>query len=208
MGGQNYAHSRIYATHKPWSDWRSIILLSLSLMARQSKPGFPKLRLWTRYVSAENWSILHKELLSRVTRIRWLFFLLSISQIWSAQPGPMRTQEIRAPMQADWLKTNHCVLIGPGWASQVWEMLKRKNSHLIMVILDNTSLWIINTFSQSNLEIAQLIFIPCRKFAKIILKTKLLYNCLKDFILFTCTELYPVFEFTQISWYHNVLAHK
>ena len=31
------------------------------------------------------------------------------------------------------------VLIGPGWASQIWEMLKRKNSHLILVTLDNTS---------------------------------------------------------------------
>ena len=33
----------------------------------------------------------------------------------------------------------HCVIIGPGWASQIWEIFKRKCSHLILVTLDNTS---------------------------------------------------------------------
>ena len=32
-----------------------------------------------------------------------------------------------------------CVLIDPGWASQIWAMLKSKDSHLIMDMLDNTS---------------------------------------------------------------------
>ena len=35
------------------------------------------------------------EVLSRVTRIKWLLFHLSISQIWLAQPGPMRTRVAR-----------------------------------------------------------------------------------------------------------------
>ena len=86
-----------------------------------------------------------------MARIKWLLFLLSISQIWLAQPGPMRTQEFRAPKQADWLKRTTRVLIGPGWASQIWEMLKRKNSHLILVTLDNTSDWV-PLWSVSNLK--------------------------------------------------------
>ena len=37
----------------------------------------------------------YSEVLSRVTRIKWLLFLLSISQVWFAQPGPMRTRVVR-----------------------------------------------------------------------------------------------------------------
>ena len=47
------------------------------------------------------------EVSSRMTIIKLLFFLLSIAQIWLAQPGPMRAQRNHSAKAADWLKTNH-----------------------------------------------------------------------------------------------------
>ena len=67
----------------------------------------------------------------------WVFLILD----W-AHPGPMRTQVLRAPKQADWLKTNHTIglvfSLAQGEPSQIWEILKRKSSHLNLVTLDNT----------------------------------------------------------------------
>ena len=36
-----------------------------------------------------------QEVLSSMSIIKWLFFLLSNAQIWLAQPGPIRTRDVR-----------------------------------------------------------------------------------------------------------------
>ena len=60
------------------------------------------------------------ELLSRVTKLQLLLFLLSISHIWRAQPAPMRTQASTAPKQADWLKTIHTIGLAPRVSFEHW----------------------------------------------------------------------------------------
>ena len=71
----------------------------------------------------------HIEVLSRVTRIKLLLFLLSISHICLGYSGPMRTQALRVPKQDS---------LAQGEPSQIWEILKRKSSHLNLVTFDNT----------------------------------------------------------------------
>ena len=70
----------------------------------------------------------------------WVFLIFDWPMIY--YPGPMKTQALIAPKQADWLKTNHTIglafSLAQGGPSQIWEILKRKSSHLNLVTLDNT----------------------------------------------------------------------
>ena len=80
--------------------------------------------------------------LSRVTRFKWLLFLLSISHIWLGSPWANENASIKSAKAGRLMKNEPhywaCVLIGPTEASQIWEMPKRKSSHLNLVTRDNT----------------------------------------------------------------------
>ena len=70
------------------------------------------------------------------------FFLLGISHIWLASPWANENASpivlfvlINRPALA------HAFSLAQGEASQIWEMLKRKSSHLNLVTHDNTFLY-------------------------------------------------------------------
>ena len=98
-----------------------------------------------------------KEVLSWETRIKWLFFSWAFLKFDSLSLGLWERVWFVLNQSACFGAKIACVHIGPGWASQIKEILKSKSSHLILVTLDNTS-FIIRWFQLHLFEKRQMLF--------------------------------------------------